>query len=137
MTTLSKSGPTGPTMQHIVEVATAPVHPSYSQPSQVTPTSSRPLLPSVPAHPPISQFPTVFMSAPSLMDTPQDTSSIPPPAIVTTPPALPLPLTTHTLGMKVSYFQISVQFCVCFEKHNFMCRLLHAALSLICMVVGL
>ena len=76
----------------IPEVATAPAHPSYSQPSQVTPTSSRPLLSSVPAQTTIPQFPTVFPqypSAPFLIDTPQDTSPIP-------------PLATHILGMKVS-----------------------------------
>ena len=115
-------------MRHIVEVATASIgHPPYSQLPQVIPTSSRPLLSSVPA-----QLP-VFMSAPSLIDTPQDTSFIPPPATATTPPDLP-PVTTHTFGMKVLYFQISIQFCVPFEEHNFM---VHAALSLICMVVGL
>ena len=71
-------GPTGPARSHAVEVATDSVHPSCSQPSQVTPTSSRPLLPSVPAQSTTYQLPTVFMSAPSLIDTPQDTSSIPP-----------------------------------------------------------
>ena len=102
MTTLSKSGPTGPTMQHIVEEATVPVHPSYSQPSQVTPTSSRPLLLSVPAQPTTYQLPTAFpryQSPSSLTSTPQDTSPILPPDTVTTPPDLPPPV---TLGMTVA-----------------------------------
>ena len=79
-------------MRHTVEV---PVHPSYSQPSQVTPISSRPLS-SVPAQVTPPEFPTAFAqypSAPSL--TPQDTSPILP-ATVTTPPDFP-----HPLGMKV------------------------------------
>ena len=83
-------------------VATASVHPSCSQLSQVIPTSSIPLLPSVPA--PLTT-PTAFPqypSPPSLAIIPPDTSSIPPLATVTTPPDLPPPVTTHTLGMKVS-----------------------------------
>ena len=96
-------------MRHIVEVATAPVHPSYSQPFQVTPTSSRPLLASVPALPATSQFPTAFPQYPSPSSfnlTPQDTSPLPPPATVTTHPDLPQPVTTHTLGMEVLYFHL-------------------------------
>ena len=69
-------GPTGPARPHTVEVATASIHPSCSQPSQVTATSSRALLSSVPPQPTTYQFSTVFMSAPSLTDTPQDTTSI-------------------------------------------------------------
>ena len=42
-------GPTGPVRPHTMEVATASIHPSCSPLSQGTPTSSRPLLPSVPA----------------------------------------------------------------------------------------
>ena len=86
---------------------------------QVTPTSSRPFLPSVPAQPttlpqypsPPSlaqpttpQFPTTLPQYPSpssLTTIPPDTSSIPPSATVTTPPDLPPPVTAHTLGRKV------------------------------------
>ena len=86
-------------MQHTVEVTTASVHPSYLQPFQVTPTSSRPLLPSVPAQLTNPQF--RYPSHSSFNLTPQDTSPIATSAIVTTPPDLPPPV-THTLGMKVS-----------------------------------
>ena len=80
-------------------VATASVHPTYSQVPQVTPTSSRPLLPSVPAQPTTPQF--QITSPSSFNITPQDTSPIPASATVTTPTDLP-PVTTHTLGMEVS-----------------------------------
>ena len=85
-------------------VATASVHPSYSQVPQVTPTSSRPLLPSVSAQLTTPQFQTTFSRYPSPSSfnlTPQDTSPIPASATVTTPPDLPPPV-THTLGMKIS-----------------------------------
>ena len=84
-------------------VATAPVHLSYSQPSQVTPTSPRPLLSSVPAQSTTSQFPTAFHRYPSpssLTTIPPDTSpNLPPPDTVTTPPDFPPPIATHSLGM--------------------------------------
>ena len=89
--------------------ATAAVHPSYSQLSQVTPTSSRPLLPLLPAQLTIPQFPPTFLHSPSSsfhIDTPQDVSSIPPPSTVTTPPDLPPPVTTRTLGMQVSQLHL-------------------------------
>ena len=84
-------------------VATASVHPSYSQVPQVTPTSSRPLLPSVPAQLTTPQFQTTFSRYPSpsfFNLTPQDMSPIPASATVTTPLDLPPPV-THTLGMKI------------------------------------
>ena len=81
---------------------------SYSQPSQVTPTSSGPLLSLVPAQQTISQFATKFprYSSSSSYITPQGMSPISPPGSVTTPPDLSPPVTTHTLGMKVSYFHL-------------------------------
>ena len=85
------------------------VHPSYSQPSQVTPLSSRPLLSSLPAPPTTPQFPTAFPqypSPPSLTTIPPDTSSIQLLATVTTPPDLPPPVTAHSLGMKVLSHEI-------------------------------
>ena len=88
-------------------VATASVHPSYSQVPQVTPTSSRPFLSSVPSQPTTPQLPTTlpqYPSPPSLTAIPPDTSSFPPPA---TPPDLPPPVTAHALGMKA---EISI-FC--------------------------
>ena len=84
-------------------VATASVHPSYSQVPQVTPTSSRPLLPSVPAQLTTPQFQTTFSRYPSPSSfnlTPQDMSPIPASATVTTSLDLPPPV-THTLGMKI------------------------------------
>ena len=86
-------------------VATASVHPSYSQPSQVTPTSSRPLLPSVPAQPTTPQLPATlpqYPFPPSLTTIPPSTSPILPLASVTTLPDLPPLVTRHTLGMKIS-----------------------------------
>ena len=91
-------------------VATASAHPSYSQTSQFTPTSSRPLLPLVPAQMTIHQFPTASLqyqpsfptqySSPSSLTTiPPDTSPILLPATVTTPPDFPPPIATHTMGM--------------------------------------
>ena len=77
------------------------VHLSYSQLSQVTPTSSGPLLPSVPTQLTIPQLPTTFPQYPSpssLTTIPPDTSPILPPATVTTPPDYFRPVTTHTLG---------------------------------------
>ena len=86
------------------EIATTSiVRPSYSQISQVNPTL-RPFLPSVPVQLTTPQIPTIFFyypSAPSLIDTPQDTSPIPPSNTVTTPPHLPPQVATHTLGMQV------------------------------------
>ena len=85
-------------------VGTASVHPSYSQVPQVTPTSSRPLLPSVPAQLTTPQFQTTFSRYPSASSfniTPQDTSPVPASATVTTHPDLPPPV-THTLGTKIS-----------------------------------
>ena len=55
----------GPARPHTVEVATASVHPSYSQLSQGTPTSSRPLLPSVPAQLTTSQHLSVGFTSTS------------------------------------------------------------------------
>ena len=83
-------------------VATASIHLSYSQPSQVTPTSPRPLLSSVPAQSTTSQFPTAFHQYPSpssLTTIHPSTSPILPPATVTTPPDFPPPIATHSLGM--------------------------------------
>ena len=81
--------PTGPTRPRTVEVATGPVHPSYSQVPQVTPTPSRPLLASVPpAQMTAPQFPTAFpqYSSPSSFNlSPPDKSPISPPGTVTTP----------------------------------------------------
>ena len=96
--------------------ATASVHPSYSQPHQVTPTSSRLHLPSVPAQVTTPQFltaPTQCPSPSSFNITPRDTSPISSLATVTTPPDLPQRVTTHTLGMKVSYItpESSVLYC--------------------------
>ena len=88
-------------------VATASVHPSYSQVPQVIPTSSRPLLPSAPAQPTTPQFPTTlpqYPSPPSLTTIPPGTFPIPPPA---TPPDLPPLVTANTLGKKA---EISI-FC--------------------------
>ena len=87
-------------------VAAASVHPSYSQVPQVTPTSSRPFLSSVPSLLTTPQLPTTlpqYPSPPSLTISP-DISSFPPPA---TPPDLPPPVTAHPLGMKA---EISI-FC--------------------------
>ena len=98
-------------------VATASVHPSYSQLTQVTPTSSLPILPSIPAQPTARQLPTAlpqYPSPPSLTTIPPDTSSIPPPATVTTPPDLPPPVTVHTLGKKA---EIGI-FCTMFHLKN-------------------
>ena len=72
--------------------ATASVHPSYSQVPQVTPTSSRPFLSSVPAPRTTFQLPTTrlqYPSPPSLTTNPPSTSSIPLLATVTTPPHFP------------------------------------------------
>ena len=80
-------------------VGIASAHPSYSQPSQFTPTSSGPLLPLVPAQMTIHQFPTQYSSPSSLTTIPPDTSPILPPATVTTPPDFPPPIATHTMGM--------------------------------------
>ena len=103
-------------------VATASVHPS-SQVPQVTPTfllpslptSSIPLLPSVPAQPTTPQLPTTlpqYPSPPSLTTIPPGTFPIPPPA---TPPDLP-PLTANTLGKKVlSYLHEIRIFCTMFQ----------------------
>ena len=85
-------------------VATASVHPSYSQVPQLTPTSSKPLLSSLPSLPTTPQLPTAFPqypSPPSLTAILPSTSPNPPPATVATPPDLPPPVTRHTLGMKV------------------------------------
>ena len=82
---------------------TASVHPSYSQIPQVTPTSSRPLLSSLSALRTAPQLPTTrpqYPSPPSLTTIPPSTSPIPLLAIMTMPPHLPLPVTTHTLGKK-------------------------------------
>ena len=99
-------------------VATTSVHPSYSQVTQVTSTSSRPLLSSVPAQPTIPLLPTTlpqYPSPPSLTTIPPDTFPILPPA---TPPDLPLPVTAQTLGMKA---EISI-FCTMFHlKHILHC----------------
>ena len=81
---------------------------SYSQPSQVTPTSSGPLLSLVPAQQTISQFATKFPRYPSSSSyniTPQGMSPIPASGSVTTPPDLSLPVTTHTLG-SISFLQV-------------------------------
>ena len=86
-------------------VATASVHPSYSHVPQVTPTSSRPLLSSVPTEPTTPQLPTTLLqypSPPSLTTIPPSTSPILPLATVTTSPDLPPLVTRHTLGMKIS-----------------------------------
>ena len=86
-------------------LATASIHPSYSsQVPQVIPTSSIPLLPSVPTQLTTPQFPATcpqYPSPPSLTTIPPDTLSIPPLATAITPPHFPLPETTHSLGMKV------------------------------------
>ena len=75
---------------------TASVHLSSLLP-QVTTTSSRPLLPSVPAQPTTTpQLPTTlpqYLSPPSLTTIPPGTFPIPPPA---TPSDLPPPVTVHT-----------------------------------------
>ena len=96
-------------------VATATVHPSYSQVPQVTPTSSRPLLSSIPALRTTFQLPTTrlqYPSPPSLTTNTPSTSSIPLLATVTTPPHLPLPVTTTvTLGKKA---EIGI-FCTMFH----------------------
>ena len=91
-------------------VATASVHPSYSQVPQVTQALSRPLQPSVPAQLTTPQYPATLPQYPSpssLTTIPPDTSPIPPPATVTTPPNLSPPVTAHALGMKA---EISI-FC--------------------------
>ena len=105
-------------------VATASVHPSYSQVPQVTPTSllpslptsSRPLLPSVPAQLTTPQLPTAlpqYPSLPSLTTIPPGTFPIPPPA---TPPDLPPLVTANTLGKKVlSYLHEIRIFCTMFQ----------------------
>ena len=85
-------------------VATASLDLSYSQVPQVVPTSSRSFLPSVPAQLTTPQFPTAlpqYPSPPSFTAVPPGISPILPLPAVTTPPHLPLPVTTHTLGMKV------------------------------------
>ena len=101
-------------------VAAASVHPSYSQFPQVIPTSllpslptsSRPLLPSVPAQLTIPQLPTTLPQYPSSFTIiPADTSSIPLSATMTMPPDLPPPVTAHTLGKKA---KISI-FCTMFH----------------------
>ena len=77
-------------------VAAASVHLSCSQVPQVTPTSSVPLLSSVPTQMTTPQFPTTLPQYPSpssLTTIPPDTSSIPLPATVTTAPDLPPPVT--------------------------------------------
>ena len=94
-----------------------PLHPSCSQVSQVTPTSSGPLLPSVPAQVTMPQFRTNFHQFPSSSYfnlTLPDISPSPPPATVTTASDLPPPVTTHTLGMKLSCItlQFSIQCCL-------------------------
>ena len=48
--------------------------------------------------------------------TPQDTSPIPPPGTVTTPPDLPPPV---TLGMTVSQLHLSSPYRVLFKEHTF------------------
>ena len=86
-------------------VATASVHPSYSQVPQVTPTSSRPFLSSVPAQPTTPQFLTTlpqYPSLPSLTTIPPDTSSIQPSAIL--PDLSPLAVTARTLGKKADQY---------------------------------
>ena len=91
-------------------VAAASVHLSCSQVPQVTPTSSVPLLSSVPTQMTAPQFPTTLPQYPSpssLTTIPPDTLSIPLPATVTTPPDLPPPVTASTSGMKA---EISI-FC--------------------------
>ena len=123
-------GATGPARPHTVEVANASAHPSYSQPSQVALTSSRPLLSSVATQVTASPLPTAFPQYPSAPTTPQDMSLIPL-ATVTTPTGLP-PTATHTLGMKSLIApEINIQYCVPFEKHTFMCRLVHVTSSLL------
>ena len=113
----------GPARPHTVEVATASVHPSYSHVPQVIPTSSSPLLLSVPpAQQATSQLPTALPQYPSPSsfnlsppDTSPDTSPISPPGTVTTPPDLQ-PVIMHTLGMKVLYItsEFITQNCVPF-----------------------
>ena len=100
--------------------ATTSVHPSYSQLHQVTPTSSRLHLPSVPAQATTPQFLTAPPQCPSpsfFNVTPQDTSPISSLATVTTPPDLPQRVTTHTLGMKVLYIwsHLNSVFCTVFH----------------------
>ena len=96
-------------------VATASVRPSYSQVPQVTPTSSRPFLSSIPAPRTTFQLSTTrlqYPSPPSLTTNPPSTSSIPLLATVTTPPHLPVPVTTTvTLGKKA---EIGI-FCTMFH----------------------
>ena len=85
-------------------VATASVHPSYSQVPQVTPTSCKPFLPLVPVQLTIPQLPTTlpqYPSLPSFTAIPPSTSSTPPLATVATAPDIPPPVTRHTLGMKI------------------------------------
>ena len=117
--------------------ASASVHPSYPQPSQVTPTSSRPLLPSVPAQPTTSQLPTtLYPSPPSLTTIPPDTSSTQPLAIVTTPPHLPPPVTAHTLGMKVlSHLHEIRIFCAVFHLKSILLNEYIATCTLIVRVL--
>ena len=96
--------------------ATASVHPSYSQLTQVTPTSSLPLLSSIPAQPTAPHLSTAlpqYPSPPYLTTIPPDTSSVPPLATVTvtTPSDLPTQVTVHTLGKKA---EISI-FCTMFH----------------------
>ena len=96
-------------------VATASVHPSYSQVPQVTSILSRPLLPSVPSLLTTPQLPTAlpqYPSPPSLTTIPPGTFPIPPP---NTPPDFP-PLTANTLGKKVlSYLHEIRIFCTMFQ----------------------
>ena len=96
-------------------VATASVHPSYSQVPQVIPTSSRPLLSSVPAQPTTPQFLTTlpqYPSLPSLTTIPPDTSSNPSSAIL--PDLSPL-VTASTLGKKADQY---ILYYVPFKKHT-------------------
>ena len=126
----------GPARPHTVEVATASVHPSYSHVPQAIPTSSTPLLLSVPpAQRATSQLPTALPQYPSPSsfnlsppDTSPDTSSISPAGTVTTPPDHLQPVIMHTLGMKVLYI---TQNCVPFYiACYYMCALLHTVPSL-------
>ena len=91
----------GSAMPHTVGVASSYL---FLQLSPVIATSSRPLLPSVPAQLTIPQPPTSATALPHYPSTstpPRDTPSLLPPATVTTLPDLSQPVTAHTLGMKV------------------------------------